>query len=178
MKLSDIDETTVNTAIEDFYQQVSGFMDSLATVMANRRYSLPRIGRRRGYQELPYFYAVDLAELFDYARGTIHMGPIAVEQRCEALLAILFSSVSGLRSPTNWLEFGETPLGLCILACGARLRLRQSKPLTANHVMVLTGWSEKHLVRSGLLPFETRDDEPVFRADDVVKAFQTLGIAV
>ncbi|MEC8025302.1 MAG: hypothetical protein VX223_15350 [Myxococcota bacterium] len=178
MKLSDIDEATVNAAIEDFYRQVSSFMDSVASVMANRRYSLPRIGRRRGYQELPYFYAVDLAELFDYARGTIHMGPIAVEQRCEAILAILFSSVSGLRSSPNWLEFGETPLGLCILACGARLRLRQNKPLTANHVMVLAGWSEKHVVRSGLLPFDTQDDEPVFHADDVIQAFRTLGIAI
>ena len=178
MRLADIDDEVIATAIDELHERMSEHIDMLVRVLANPRYSLPKRSRRRGYDEYPYFYAVDLAELFDFARGKIHMGASAVEQRCETLLHLLYSSPSGHQTQPNWPEFARTALGLCILASGARLALRQGQALTVQQVMLLGSWSEKHLIRSGLHPIEPEAERLLFRAQDVGRVFNELGIAV
>ena len=178
MRITDIDEKVIQDALEQFYQRISGHIDQMTVTIANRRYSLPRVSRRRGHRELPYFYAVDLEELFDYALGRIHMQPAAVEERCETIMMVLFRSPSGQMASPNWDDFAKTPLGLCILACGARMLLRQDKTLTANQVMLLASWTPKHLKRSGLIPIDPSMPEPHFHANQVVELFQQLGVPV
>ena len=153
-------------------------MDGLAATVANQRYSLPRVGRRRGHRELPYFYAVDLEELFDYATGRIQMRPAAVEERCDTVMKVLFTSASGQIAKPDWTEFTQTALGVCILACGARLLLRQQLELTADQVMLLASWTPRHLQRSGLRPIDATADELRFEASAVAATFDRLGIPI
>ena len=178
MRITDIDQTAVRAATEYFYERISNHMDRMASTVANRRYSLPRVSRRRGHKELPYFYAVHLEELFDFARGQIQMQPTEVEERCSVIMEALYLSASGEMATPNWSEFVGTPLGLCILASGARMLLRQELPLNAKQVMLLASWTPKHLKRSGLIPIDPTEEEPSFHAEDIVDAFESLGIPV
>ena len=178
MQLTDLDTRVIQDAIEEFHLQVSTYMDRLATTVANQRYSLPRIHRKRGYAEYPYFYAVDLAELFDFARGLIQMTAQEVNSRCDTIMRTLFSSVSGQVATPDWSAFSDTPLGLCILACGARLQLRHEALITAQHILLLASWSEKHLYRAELTPSDVSSSEPLFDTQMVRSTFTRLGIAV
>lgn len=178
MKLRDITDEVVMKAIQDFYDHMSGFLNSIARLVANQSYSLPRTPRRLGNAEFQYFYAVDLYEIFNYARGRQQMSPSYVEQKCSDLMEMLHTTALGRRVDPDWATFSDTPIGLAILASGARISLRRDEgTITRPEVLVLSAWTDKNLERSGLVRIEGVEDER-YQSADVRKAFQSQGIAV
>ncbi len=179
MKLHELDDKVVMEAIEQFYKDCSIFVDGISVVVANHRYTLPRRPRQKGIQQFTYFYAMDLYELFDYARGRAKMSASYVNDKCEQLLTLLFTPVSRQPVQPDWKVFGQTPLGLCILGCGARIALRREEGLISYpEVCVLSGWSEKHFHRAGLEPVEGDGDVIQFPSSAVRAAFEEHGVGV
>lgn len=163
-----MDDRKVMEAIEKFHEDCSILVDGISHVVSNHRHGLPKHPRRKGIKQFTYFYAMDLYELFEFARGRGQMSPSYVTQKCEQLLALLFTPVSRQPVDPDWSVFGQTPLGLCILACGARISLRREEgQITYGEVAVLSGWETKHFQRSRLTPLETEDGEDAVMAFDV-----------
>lgn len=178
MRLIDLSERTVIDAIEAFYQECNRYVSAIARLVGNQTYSLPRHARQVGASQFPYFYAVDLYDLFAFARGRKAMSPSYVEKKCEEVLAIRNTAVCGEMVAVDWVEFSRTPLGLCILACGARISLRQEEgTLSVPQVRLLSDWTDKKLAMSGLVPIEEGDD-PQFRAADVRAVFEEEGVRI
>ena len=177
MRIRDLTDRAVMEAIEGFFQDCNRFVDSVSRVLSNHPYSLLRRPRRLGISEFPFFYAVDLYQLFDFARGRTEMSPALVEERCDQLLALLHTTIGGTRVEADWDALKETPLGLCILACGARLSLRRADTISAQEVMLLADWSDKHLSRSGLT-LASSPEEPRFDSEAVRALFAEAGVAV
>lgn len=182
MKLRNLSDRVVIDAIEAFYNQANGFVGVVARVVAGNTWSLPRHARRKGISEFPYFFAVDLYELFDYARGRREMSPSFVEKQCDIIDELLHTTLAGQRVDPDWATFADTPLGLCILAAGARINLRaEDGTMDAREVMLLGDWNSKYLMHSGLQPLKTdsEDSEDVrFASADVRAAFEEAGVAV
>jgi hypothetical protein len=187
MKLRNLSDRVVIDAIEAFYNQANGFVGVVARVVAGNTWSLPRHPRRKGISEFPYFFAVDLYELFDYARGRRQMSPSFVEKQCDIIDELLHTTLAGQRVEPDWSTFADTPLGLCILAAGARINLRADEGIMdAREVMLLADWNSKYLMHSGLQPLKT-DTDPSdtgesdairFASADVRAAFEEAGVAV
>lgn len=156
MKLKNLSDRVVVEAIEAFYEQTSRFVGVVSRVVANHEISLLRRPRRVGISEFQYFFAVDLYELFDFARGRREMSAKYVEEKCDTIMQLLHTTISGQTVEPDWAEFVATPLGLCIAACGARISLRRpGGVMSAAEVMLLGDWSEKYLLHSGLRPIGT-----------------------
>lgn len=181
MRLRDLSEQAVMEAIESFYENANRFISSLSTVVSNSPWALPRRPRRMGIAEYPFFYAAELHQLFDYARGRADMSASYVEGKCEQLMAMLHTTIDGRRIEPDWQTFADTPLGLCILACGARINLRaggEGRLMTLPEVRVLASWQDKHIERSGLIPREVEDGQLHFAIEEVRQVFEEQGIAV
>ncbi len=178
MRLRDLSERNVLDAIEAFYKQCNAHAAAVARTVSNASYGLPRTPRRLGYSEFPYFYAVDLYELFDYARGRRQMSSSYVDEKCEALMGLMTATIGGWTATVDWETFVETPIGLCILACGARRALRRDGgTLTVAEIAVLSGMSAEQMARAGLQPTSDEGD-PVFDVDPVRALFQDRGIPI
>ncbi len=180
MQLRDLSERDVLEAIEAFYTDCNTHAAAIARAVSNASYGLPRTPRRLGYSEFPYFYAVDLYELFDYARGRRQMSSSYVDEKCGQLMAILTSSIGGWSAVPDWPTFATTPVGLCILACGARRTLRREEGVIGAHeVRILSGMTDEQLAKAGLQPADSEaEGEPTFDITVVRTLFEERGIPV
>ena len=95
LKLRDLTEDVVLGSIQDFYDHTSGFMERLAKIIANQTYTVQKSPRRRGVAEFPYFYAVELYELFEFARARHNASASYIDKRCDEVLAILHTTEIG-----------------------------------------------------------------------------------
>ena len=179
LRLRDLSDRLILEEVESFYQQCSGFMNVVASVVASDRYALPRRPRSMGVKQFPYFYALDLYELFEFARGALAMSPSYVEKKCDEVLQLLYTTIAGVRVSPDWETFRQTPLGLCVLACGARLSLqKEDGVIRLMEVQLLSDWSEKQLQHHGLVPTADESGEVVFASSQVRAVFEEHGLSV
>lgn len=177
MKLQELTDERAEEAIEKFHVDTSRFVNSVAMVVGNTRFTIPRSPRRLGNAVFPYFYAVDIYQLFRFARGQMAMSARYVDEKCDQILAILTTTVDGRRHPADWDTLRETPLGTCILACGARISLRREEgEVGLAEVILLSGWEKKRVAMSGLVPLDGED--VAFKSTDVREMFESHGIDV
>ncbi len=179
MTLHELNEPVIRQAIEEFYQQASGFVSAVSKVVSNANFSLRRTPRRVGRRTMPYFFGAELWELFEFAKGERQMSRSYVETECQKIMTLLTASIGGGVAPLDWNEFGATPLGLCVLACGARLSLHEEEGhMRGAEVVLLAGVGPELLEEAGLAPVGDDDGHPLFDRAAVRSLFEEKGIPV
>jgi len=145
MKLSDLTPEAVADAIEVFYAQVSGHVAEVVHGVSFARYSIPQESRRIGTREFPYHLAADIDLLFRFALGEAEASPGHIETLCGRVIDLLHVAPAG-RVEVDWEAFADTPLGLAVLACRARSRLRtEDGMMSGDELGLLSGLSKQKL---------------------------------
>lgn len=145
MKLSDLTPEAIEEAIEVFYGQVSGHVAQVIHAVSFARYSIPQERRRMGAREFPYHLAADIDLLFRFALGRADASPGHIESLCARLIDLLHVAPAG-RIEVDWDTFSETSLGLAVLACRGRTRLRaEDGTVSGDELQLLSGLSKQKL---------------------------------
>jgi hypothetical protein len=177
MKLSDLTPESIQGAIAAFYKELSDHVAGVVFAVARARYSIPRERRRMGAAEFQYYFAADLDLLFRYALGGAEASVAHVEGMCAQVLDLLHAAPRG-RVAEDWAELSRTPLGVAILACRARIRLRDDEgQLTAAEVVLLSGLTPQKLT-AAKLKSRKRGAETVYPAPEVRALFEKEGVRV
>jgi hypothetical protein len=177
LKLEDLTQTVIEQAIKDFHKSMSGHVSSIVMHMAHDRYSIAREPRRMGNAQFSYYFAADLDLLFRYALGGAEASGTLIEGIASTVLDLLELSPSGARASLNWDTFIDTPLGVAVKAALARVRLRrQSEPLAADEVCLLSGWNPQKLAAAKIQKDDTK--KALYAPEAVKDAFEREGLRI
>ncbi|MBM4321165.1 MAG: hypothetical protein FJ125_14750 [Deltaproteobacteria bacterium] len=178
LKLEDLNQTSIEQAIQEFYKTMNSHVARLVMDMAHERYSIPRDRRRMGNAEFQYYFAADLDLLFRYALGGVEASGTLIEDIVRTVVDLLEIAPNGGRSPMEWDRFGDTPLGTALKAAEARVRLRrQSEPLSSEEICLLSGWNVQKLA-SAKLTKAAKKPGTFYEPASVKEAFDKDGVRV
>lgn len=181
MLLSGLTEPVIRQAIEEFYGKASTWVTGVSTIVSNASFALRRTPRRVGRVSMGYFYGAELYELFEYAIGRREMSAGYVDKQCEQLMELLTRSISGAVAPLDWSTFAGTPLGLCILACGARIALRvEDGTIALPQILILSGVTAEALTEAGLTANTDADADGAghYQCEQVRDLFAEKGLPI
>ena len=174
-KLEDLNQIGIEHAIQDFYKKLSAHTARIVMDVAHDRYSIPREPRRMGNAQFDFYLAADLDLLFRYALGGVEASGTLIEELIRKVIDLLELAPNGGRAPIDWKSFSETFLGIAMKASQARVKLRrQSEPLSAEEVYLLSGWSSQKLASAKIAKTSKRSS--FYEPGAVKKALERKGI--
>ena len=146
MKLENLTKHIIDDAVETFYKTVSKHIGTITKEVAGETYSIPRAPRKMGAYEFPYFFAVELDQIFRFALGGMPAQTHYILGLCDKITEILWSNAMKKKYDVDWDSWKETPLGLAVLACRTRVKLRDEEGLlTIDEVLLLGSMDREDL---------------------------------
>ena len=172
MKLSDLNDETIDVQIREFKKNISSYVCSML------EHFLPESSVNQFRYELivnRYDSVIQsiLEKIFLYARGdiTLHSEKEKwmISQACDTICTILWKSPADANHfSINWTEWVKTPLGFAIKACYARLK----DTLTCEELGILLGYTRQEISRRAklkLLPNKRVGGSYVFFKKELIK---------
>ncbi len=178
MSIRTLSYHTFAIELDWLFETVGDHIDNLGWIIAAHHPPVPKIPKRVGNVVVPYYFAVHLKVIFDFARGEQEAGVDFVREACDHIGQLLFSTAADCalkrRVQPDWSFLRQRTLGVVMLAAVGRAKLLNGEWLSPDEVWALTGWSLERATRRGLETRNGANDSIEFAPEPVAELLRSL----